>query len=178
MTLLAHAGDGLINTWGFAYVGGIIGLFSVSLLYVKGKVIDRSGMTGQRAKRSGLAALGPGVIVVGGVCGASFGLGASSLVESQFFDDVELSDVVERLCNTSYDPAAADRALHDDIAHVVEDLEAVSALGVHSELHDGDLQAAERNLLVDRLVSELTAADGNRISSCETFSVSRSDGQS
>lgn len=169
MTLLAHAGAGLINTWGFAYVGGIIGLFSVSLLYVKGKVTEQSSTAGQPSKRSGLAALGPGVIVIGGVCGVSFGLGTGSLLERQFFDDVEVSSVIERLCQTPYDPAVANQALHDDIGHVADDLDAATARGVHRELHDENLQAAERNLLVDRLVNELTAADGNQIASCDAF---------
>lgn len=178
MTVLAHTGAGLINTWGFAYVGGIIGLFSVSLLYVKGKVAERSSLAGQPSKRSGLAALGPGVIVVGGVCGVSFGLGTGSLLERQFFDDVEVSSVVERLCETSYDPLVVDQALHDDIGHVADDLDAATARGVHRELHDGNLQAEERNLLVDRLISELTAADGNQIASCEAFSDSGAGDQS
>ncbi|MEP1122804.1 MAG: hypothetical protein ABJH68_02800 [Ilumatobacter sp.] len=177
MTLLAHAGAGLINTWGFAYVGGIIGLFSVSLLYVKGKVTEGSSIAGRPSRRSGLAVLGPGVIVVGGVCGVSFGLGAGSLLERQFFDDVEVSSVVERLCETSYDPAVAELSLHDDIGHVADDLDAATAQGVHRELHARNLQAEERNLLVDRLISELTAADGNQIASCEAFSVSRTGDQ-
>lgn len=178
VTLLAHAGAGLINTWGFAYVGGIIGLFSVSLLYVRGKVTEQSSIAGNSSKRSGLAALGPGVIVVGGVCGVSFGLGVGTLLERQFFDDIEVSSVVARLCETSYDPAVADQALHEDIGHVADDLDAVTARGVHRELHNGSLPAADRDMLVDRLVSELTAADGNQIASCKAFSVSRTGGQS
>ncbi len=38
MSLLARASAGVINTWGFAYVGGIVGLFNVSLLSVEERV--------------------------------------------------------------------------------------------------------------------------------------------
>lgn len=174
VVLLAHVSTGIINTWGFAYVGGIVGLFSVSLLYVKGKVTDRSSGVGQPSKRSGLAALGPGVIVAGGVCGVSFGLGGASLVERLFFDDVDVVAVVSQLCDPAYDPSAADPTLHDDIEHLADDLDATTARGVHRELHDDALDPAARELLVDRLVAELTAAEGSRIASCEAFDVGES----
>ena len=37
MSVLVH-GTGIINTWGVAYFGGVIGLFSVSLLDVRNKL--------------------------------------------------------------------------------------------------------------------------------------------
>lgn len=169
MSLLAHGGTGLINTWGFAYVGGIIGLFSVSLLYVKGKVSEHSSSAGQSPRRSALAALGPGVIVVGAVCGVSFGLGAAGVLERQFVDDIEPADVVARLCRSDSDAGAETEVLHDDIEHVIDDLEAVAASGVHAELHDERLRAPDRARLIDRLVTELTDADRSRIASCDEF---------
>ncbi|WP_040495351.1 hypothetical protein [Ilumatobacter nonamiensis] len=178
MNLLAHAGAGIINTWGLAYVGGVIGLFSVSLLYVKGKVTERSTVPGQTPKRSGLAALGPGVIFVGGVCGVSLGLGIGSFLERQFFDDVQVSEVVSELCDSTRDPLVADATLHDEVEHVIGDLDASAAQSVHRDLHDEGLPAAERDLLVDRLVSELTSADDNHVASCDELSRAGLDAES
>lgn len=166
MSLLGHAAAGVINTWGFAYVGGIIGLFSVSLLYVKGKVDERPSTSRRSPKRSRLAALGPGVIVVGGLCGVSFGLGVASALERQFVDDIDVSDVVSRLCASDPGKLVETDALHDDIEHVVDDLDLVSASGVHSDLHD-ERSPADRELLVDRLVAELSTGNENRVGSCD-----------
>ncbi len=94
MSVLAHGSAGLINTWGFAYVGGIVGLFVVSLLYVKARVEPRTP-SGRASIGQLIAAIGPMAIVVGGVCGVSLGLGLANVLESQFSDDAESIVVVE-----------------------------------------------------------------------------------
>lgn len=158
MTLLAHLDAGLINTWGFAYTGGIIGLFTMALLYVKGRVAD--GSTRSSATRSKLAVLGPGVIAAGGVCGVSLGLGIAGLLERTLVDEVDIASVVERLCA----PGAEGADLHDDIVHAIDDLSAEDAGAAHLELHAG-LRTGDA---VDRLVLALTTADGDRVDSCES----------
>jgi hypothetical protein len=95
MSVLAHGSTGLINTWGFAYVGGIVGLFVVSLLYVKARVELRTSPSGRVSVGQLIAAIGPIAIVVGGVCGVSLGLGLANVLESQFSDDAEVIVVVE-----------------------------------------------------------------------------------
>lgn len=162
MTILAHLDAGLINTWGFAYVGGIIGLFTVALLYVKGTVGDGSSGAGNGAPQSSLALLGRGVIVVGGLCGVSLGLGIAGLLERAFVDDIDVSSVVQRLC----EPGAEDRDLHDDIEHAIDDLDAEAARAAHRDLHAGPTIGPDFDMSVDRLVMALTSADGNTVESC------------
>lgn len=172
MSLIAHGAAGFINTWGFAYVGGIIGLFSVSLLYVKGKVVDREN----GARKSWLAALGPSVIAVGGVCGVSLGLGIAVVLDRVIVDDVAVAEVVSELCLRSRDSAPVeDSELHDDLDHAIHDLNAALAAGAHRDLHAGGQSGSERAVLVDRLVNELTAADGEQINSCDDLVAGRSD---
>lgn len=166
MMLLAHIDAGIINTWGFAYVGGIIGLFSVSLLYVKAKIVERSNGAGETTKRSSLSVLGPGVIAIGGVCGVSLGLGTAGVLERAVGDDVDVSSVVLRLCDPADEPIVEDQDLHEDIEHAVDDLDAVAARAVHSELH-AEGPTTNPDSLVDRLVMELTTSDGDRIDSCD-----------
>ena len=167
MTLLAHGGAGVVNTWGIAYTCGIIGLFSVSLLYVKGKVTERTAVDGTVSKRSLLAAIGPGAIAVGGVCGVSIGLGIAGIAESFFDHDVEVTEVVAELCQTSYGPAAIDGALHDDIEHVIDDLDDEASRTIHQQLHDDPVTGDEALVVVDRLIVALTVADGQPATSCE-----------
>lgn len=166
MTILAHLDAGLINTWGFAYVGGIIGLFTVALLYVKGTLGDGSSRAGDGAPRSTLAVFGRGVIVVGGLCGVSLGLGLAGLLERAFVDDVDVSSVVQRLC----EPGAEDRDLHDDIEHAIDDLDAEAVRAAHRDLHAGPSIGPEFEASVDRLVMALTAADGDPVESCAASS--------
>ena len=168
MSLLAHGAAGLINTWGFAYVGGIVGLFSVSLLYVKGKVVDEQ-ITNERAgRRSKLAALGPGVIAVGGVCGVSFGLGTAGVLDRIVDDHVEVSEIVAELCSRPTElTLKMDDDLHDDIDHAIDDLDATAAGGAHRELHADNLTEPDRTALVDRLVNELSEANGTPVTSCD-----------
>lgn len=163
MTLLAHIDAGLINTWGFAYVGGVIGSFTMALLYVSGRVNEGSAGRTSPPARSRLAVLGPGVIIVGGVCGISLGLGIAGLLERTLVDEVDVAAVVERLCG----PVAENEELHDDIEHAVDDLGAELARVAHRELHARPGTSQARAEAVDRLVLELTTADGDRVESCE-----------
>lgn len=124
VSVLAHRGAGIINTWGFAYVGGVIGLFSVSLLYVKSKLAAN-----ERSRTAGLASLGPVVIVVGGLCGVSLGLGIATILDSLLEDDeVEASEVDAALCDRRAEqPGFDDGDLHVDIEHLIDDLDAAVA---------------------------------------------------
>jgi hypothetical protein len=98
MSLLAHGGAGIINTWGFAYVGGIIGLFGASLLYVNAKVNRRADVP-PNSTTSAIVSLGPAVIVVGGVCGVSLGLGFGGLLNSALIEDADVEAVLTELCD-------------------------------------------------------------------------------
>ena len=132
VSLVAHGGADLINTWGFAYVGGIIGLFSLSLLYVKAKVDQRTDQTGATTLPRAVASLGPAVIVVGGVCGVSLGLGIAGLLDSAF-ESAEVDDVVAELCDLrTSGPTELPPALHDDILHVIDDNDLAAAEPRHS----------------------------------------------
>lgn len=167
MTLLAHGGAGVVNTWGIAYTFGVIGLFSVSLLYVKGKVTERTAVDGPVPKRSLLAAIGPGAIAVGGVCGVSIGLGIAGIAEPFFEHDVEVTEVVAALCQTVDDPSAINASLHDDIEHVIDDLDDDASRSVHQQLHDTAVTPDEPSAVVDRLMVALTVADGQPTTPCE-----------
>ena len=65
MNLLGHSGADLINTWGFAYVGGVIGLFSLSLLYVKAPPAEAARRERQPAPRSACSAPGREAVTEG-----------------------------------------------------------------------------------------------------------------
>lgn len=161
VSLLAHGGTGIINTWGFAYVGGVIGLFTVSLLYVKSKLT-----TNDRSQRAGLASLGPVAILIGGLCGVSLGLGTATILDSQLDDDVEASEVVAALCERrAAQPDFDDGELHDDIEHLIDDLDAPSARAAHQTAHD--VAPSDTATSVGRLIDELvTAANGNADAFC------------
>ncbi len=167
MTLLAHGTTGVVNTWGMAYTFGIVGFFSVSLLYVKGKVTERTAVDGAAPKRSLLAAIGPGAIAVGGVCGVSIGLGIAGIAAPFFEHDVEVTEVVVALCQTVDDPSAINASLHDDIEHVIDDLDDDAARSVHQQLHNTALTDDETRTAIDRLIVALTVADGQPTTPCE-----------
>jgi hypothetical protein len=161
MSVLAHGGTGIINTWGFAYVGGIVGLFSVSLLYVKSKVSTSNRDTPGRA---GLASLGPVVILVGGICGVSLGLGTATILNNQLDGDVEVSEVVAALCERRAAPLDFDDGeLHADIEHLIDDLDAPGARAAHQAAHD--IAPSDPTQSIDHLIDELVNA-GRADTSC------------
>lgn len=170
MSLLAHGGAGIINTWGIAYVGGIIGLFSASLLYVSAKV-NRRADAPPNSPTSAIASLGPAVIVVGGVCGVSLGLGIGGLLDSVLTEDADVDAVLTELCDLrSTQPIGLPPALHDDVVHAIDDLEIVSAEPVHRALHD--VAAADQSTAqdwsnaIDRLAATLATADAASAWAC------------
>ncbi len=166
VSVLAHGGTGIVNTWGFAYVGGIVGLFTMSLLYVKRKV---SASTSDTGVVTGLASLGPIVVVVGGVCGASFALGAATIVDSRLSSDVDASEVVAALCEGRGESRDFDDGeLHDDIEHLIDDLDAPNARTAHQAAHDGiPSNPALTSQSIDQLINELVdAADDDVDTSC------------
>ena len=161
MSVLAHGGAGIINTWGFAYVGGVIGLFSVALLYVTGKLA-----TNERSRTAGLASLGPVVIFVGGLCGVSLGLGIATIIASQLEDDVEANEVVAAPCERRAEqPDFDDGDLHDDIEHLIDDLHASDARAAHQTAHDAE--PSDTATSVGHLIDELvTVANGTTVRAC------------
>lgn len=172
VSLIAHSSAGVINTWGFAYVGGIVGLFSVSLLYVKARIEPRSATSGRVSIVHLIGAVGPWAIAIAGVCGASLGLGFASLLDSQFFEAAEVDDVVEELCNVrlvGHSPLSS--ALHDDLDHVIDDLDATVAEQPHRALHEAARSSAtsetDWNETVDQLVGALGAANSSGDRSCD-----------
>lgn len=171
VSLLAHGGAGAINTWGFAYVGGDHGLFSMSLLYVKAKVAPPVTTPGRVPISHRVAAIGPVAIMIGGVCGVSFGLGLAGVLDGQFFVTAEVSEVVDDLCELRTPPAGPLRSeLHDDINHVITDLDVADAEAAHLSLHAAAASSAtpqpEWHRAIDDLVDLLNRADGSPQQSC------------
>lgn len=171
VSLLAHGGAGVINTWGFAYVGGIIGLFSLSLLYVKATLEQRNDPSRPGSLTAAIASIGPTVIVIGGVCGLSLGLGIGGLLDDAFSDDADLSAVLTDLCDLrASGPGPLASGLHDDVAHVIDDGDIVSAEPAHRALHDSavapDTTMQDWADSVDQLAAGLAAADAATTWTC------------
>jgi len=78
MSLLADAGAAEVNIWGFAYVGGIIGLFGSALYFVQ----RRLASTADTAPPTKLASIGRLIVVVGALTGAGLGLGTGLIVQA------------------------------------------------------------------------------------------------
>ncbi len=95
MSLFAHVGPGEINTWGFAYAFGVVGLISSSLLYVRGTVENRAARPSRAPIAQTIAAIGPVAIVIGGVCGVSFGLGFARIIDSVFLENAAVAEFVD-----------------------------------------------------------------------------------
>ena len=164
MSLVAHAGADLINRWGFAYVGGVIGMFSLALLYVKAKVDQRTDSAGPNAWARAIASLGPVVILVGGVCGVSMGLGIAGVLDTTLGGDANLSDVLADLCDLRFtEPQEPRAALHDGVVHVIDDLDLAAAAPEHRALHAAAAapEATVQDWVgsIDQLAASL-AADG------------------
>lgn len=173
MSVLAHGGAEVINTWGFAYVGGIIGLFSMSLVFVKARVNARSGRHPSNWLVQSLASFGRPVIVVGGVCGVSLGLGIAGLLGTIFVDDEDVDGVVAQLCELGRSaPGELPSDLHDDVVHVIEDGELRAAAVAHGDLHAvaGSLDVSAEDWVesIDRLSAALV--DGRVAMTCEDTS--------
>ncbi len=163
MSLVAHGGADLINTWGFAYVGGVIGLFSLSLLYVKAKVDVRSDLSGAATLARAVASLGPAVIVVGGVCGMSLGLGVAGLLDSAF-ERADPNDVVAELCDLrTIGPGEPAPGLHEEVLHVIDDSNLTAAETPHRALHAmaaaPETTPQEWTAAINDLASVLTDSD-------------------
>jgi hypothetical protein len=171
VSLLAHGGAGIINTWGFAYVGGIIGLFSLSLLYVKATLEQRNDPSRPNSLTAAIVSIGPAVIVIGGVCGVSLGLGIGGLLDDAFGDDADVSAVLTELCDLrTSGPGPLASGLHDDVAHAIDDLDIVSAEPAHRALHDDavapDTTTQDWAESVDQLAAGLAAADASTTWTC------------
>lgn len=169
MSLLAHSTAGVINTWGFAYTGGIIGILSVSRLYVKARVEQPSATPGRTPVSQRIAATGPMAILVGGVGGPSLGFGLAGVVDRQLFEDAPFNEVVDE-CALRLAPAApVSSTLHDDVDHVISDLKASDAEPAHRAFHAAASSSTtaqqDWNDSIDGLVDALRRADGFDVAS-------------
>ncbi len=168
--MLAHGGTEAVNTWGFAYVGGVIGLFSLSLLYVKGR-LDQRDRPRTNTPAVSIASLGPSMIVVGGVCGVSLGLGVAGLLNDVVDEDVNVDDIVMELCDMrtsgSYELSSG---LHRDVVHAIDDLDLAAADGAHRTLHNVATSpaAAEADWVesIDQLAAAFVASDDGTARAC------------
>lgn len=172
--VLAHSGAGLVNTWGFAYVGGVLGVFSAALIFVKGSIPTSRAAT--HTGESRLARLSrpsrpsrPSrfIIVIGAVSGVSMGLGVGRLLESWLTDTPQVTELVSALCAASTEGPdwAALSARHDDITHVIDDLSLESAAAAHQRLDVAMLQAEEADIeLVVDLIDLLAASSATNAS--------------
>ncbi|MGE3449735.1 MAG: hypothetical protein AB7H92_19370 [Microbacteriaceae bacterium] len=85
VTVLAHAG-GAIDTWGFAYAGGVIGAVVTSLWLVRHDVVHtRDTDPGPRRR------LSRSWVLVGLVCGVSLGLGVGRALDHVLTDESEVN---------------------------------------------------------------------------------------
>ena len=178
MSMLAHVGSGAINTWGFAYVGGIIGLVSVSLLYVSARVTPPVANPGRVSIARRVAAIGPLAIAIGGVCGVSIGLGIAGALDDRFSETVDVNEVIHDLSELRVrPPGPLGSRLHDDVDHVITDLDAVDAEAAHRSLHEAaaspETSQLEWNRAIDELMDSLDRAGEDRRR--QTSSVGRDD---
>ncbi|MGD9999593.1 MAG: hypothetical protein AB7H92_19210 [Microbacteriaceae bacterium] len=112
MTVLAHAGT--IDTWGFAYAGGVIGAVVTSLWLVRHDVVhtrDTEPGSGGRLPRSW--------VLVGLVCGVSLGLGVGRTLDRILTDDAEVNGAPSR--EACPFPAAIDFGSHPRSCSVAGD---------------------------------------------------------
>ena len=170
--MLAHGSTEAINTWGFAYTGGIMGLFVLSLLYVKTRVTRRAEPERPVTMADGIASFGPSVIAVGGVCGVSLGLGIATVLGTVFVNDDVVDDVLIALCDLrGAEPVELSADLHDDVEHAVDDLDAPAASAAHRALHEAAPPATSTDTewtdAIDQLFITLAAADSRSATTCE-----------
>lgn len=162
MSLLAHAGSGLVNTWGFAYVGGVVGLISSALYYVHRSVLLRSG-TGP-APRFSMRWIVP----IGFVAGISIGLGTGRLLASALDAPPTADELVTDVCRAmgAGDPGAfAD--VHDDLEHFTSDTDAPLVAAAHEALDRAIVASPDRiDAEAHRLVAALDAATDPAGSPC------------
>lgn len=158
MSLVAHAGSGLVNTWGFAYVGGVVGLISSALYYVHRSVLLRSG-TGPEPRFSMRW-----IVPIGFVAGISIGLGTGRLLASAFEAPPTADELVTDVCRAvtaGHRDAFAD--VHDDLEHFTSDTDAPLVAAAHEAL-DRAIVASPDQISVEahRLVAALDpSADGS-----------------
>ena len=158
MSLLAHAGSGMVNTWGFAYVGGVVGLISSALYYVHRSVLLRSGAG--PATRFSMRWIVP----IGFVAGISIGLGTGRLLASALDAPPTADELVTDVCRamSQGDPAAfAD--VHDDLEHFTADTDAPLVAAAHDALDRAIVVSPDRiGAEAHRLVAALApSVDGS-----------------
>lgn len=152
MTLVAHTA-GLIDAWGFAYVGSVLGAVVSGLWIVRSEIGDRSSRARYQVPRW--------TILVGFVCGGSLGLGSARMLEHALSDPPNAASVAREVCAAG---AAADVAVrlsrvHADIDHIARDVGESAALDeAHTRLHDLVAQRADPDLVrvaISDVVTEL-----------------------
>lgn len=130
MTLVAHAGSGIVNTWGFAFVGSVLGIFTTSLFFVHRTVT-------LRAERGSTTAEYPfrWIILAGFVGGISIGLGTARLLDAMLEDTPTAADLVRELCTAadSGRPDAFDD-VHIRLVHYTDDTGDAVVVEAHTRL--------------------------------------------
>lgn len=169
MSLLAHAGSGLVNTWGFAYVGGVIGLFAAALYFVHRTIAIRASSP-QPANRSGPFRA---IVPLGFVCGVFIGLGTGRLLESAIETTPTASELFQQICVAAESgrPDAFD-AVHDDIDHYAGDQSNKTIARAHTNLDTAIVNKPEAILTeITRLLTTLNTPGSNTgASPCSTLS--------
>ena len=135
--MLAH-GDGLINAWGFAYTGGVVGAI-VTALWLVHHDVARSPRT-ERVGAS-VGRLPRWLVLVGLVCGISLGFGGSRLIDRTLQDTPDPLDVATRLCDAAANQPDELVNVHSDLEHVVNDLGSPDLERAHTSL---DVALADR----------------------------------
>lgn len=136
LALLAHGG--LINPWGLAYTGGVIGTVTTALWIARHNVALNTDAP-RRAR------LPRWFIPVGFACGVSLGLGVGGLLERLFATTPDALGVARQLCDLT-EPTDETAELHEDLDHLADDLEHGPLARAHADLHaaatTADSQAA------------------------------------
>lgn len=167
MSLLAYSSAGAINTWGFAYVGRRDRRALQRLaVYVKARVEPQRATSTRVTLGHRIAAIGPIAIAIGGMCGASLGLGFANLLDSQFFEAAEVDDVIDDLCLFRSSPASPlPTTLHDELttSPATSMRPKRRPLTGHSTWPPTRLSTTghDWNETIDRLVDELRNASGS-----------------
>lgn len=169
MSLLAHTGSGLINTWGFAYVGGVISLVTAALYYVHRTIAHRASSPRSASRSYPFRAIVP----LGFVCGVSIGLGSGRLLESAIDTAPNTAELVQEICAAAAtDQPGAFDAIHDDIEHYAADRSDNAVTQAHTNLDNAIANNPERlPTEIMRLLATLDTADSSAAApTCPTLS--------
>lgn len=163
VSLIAHAGGGFINTWGFAYVGGVVGFFTSALFYVHRTITLRAANSPAQSYPFRW------IVPVGFLAGISIGLGLGQLLESTFESAPTADELVGQLCRTIPGREGAFDPLHADINHFIADNDNPSVMTAHDALDAAIAQDREVSPAVAKMIAALDASSTSQNPTCDSI---------